>query len=247
MNKKINNYSTEILAISREDGQLQSFSGPLVQATSEKEAQKWCDENMGYCKVIGKHIVSGKIFTSKDGSEIEYDEEAEIPVTPNIEVYVFDGGFDEDSIYEPIQWLNERDEGIFCINSDGGLSWSAELLTEALNQKPGIEIRALSAVGSAALNLFLKCKNRKSLSGAFILGMAHLSTVNTDYRTLLIDKANEEVQAITRSFETLHKKEVKFAQTYMTKEELKAFKEGKNVFFDYNRMQEIINQFNDTL
>lgn len=45
---------TEIKAICPRSGELLTWGGPYVEALTKDEAQQWCNENMGYLKVIGR-------------------------------------------------------------------------------------------------------------------------------------------------------------------------------------------------
>ena len=47
-------WATEIKALCPYSGELLTWGGPQIEALTMTEAQQWCDENMGYLKVIGR-------------------------------------------------------------------------------------------------------------------------------------------------------------------------------------------------
>ncbi len=45
-------FTTNIQAISPNDGKLKTYSGPYIFGTTKEEAQKYCEDNgLGYCKI----------------------------------------------------------------------------------------------------------------------------------------------------------------------------------------------------
>jgi len=49
-------FITTIEAIDPLDGELKEWSGPRVEAETWEEAEKYCIDNLGYCKVTGEFI-----------------------------------------------------------------------------------------------------------------------------------------------------------------------------------------------
>ena len=47
-------FITEIKAYQANTDRLTTWVGPMVPGISFSDAQKFCDENIGYCKVVGK-------------------------------------------------------------------------------------------------------------------------------------------------------------------------------------------------
>lgn len=47
---------TEIIAEDPHSGETKRWAGPAVQALTHSMAQKVCDKNFGYCRVIGELI-----------------------------------------------------------------------------------------------------------------------------------------------------------------------------------------------
>lgn len=69
---------TEIKALDPEDGQLKTYCGPEVEAASLEGAQKYCQEKMPWCWVIGQiisHIPCKEGTTDPDWDKrIDYKE-----------------------------------------------------------------------------------------------------------------------------------------------------------------------------
>ena len=49
----MNLYATEIKALNPHTGNLTVYAGPQVKGISFDDAQNYCDNNIGYCKVVG--------------------------------------------------------------------------------------------------------------------------------------------------------------------------------------------------
>lgn len=49
-------FITQILAIDPQTGELEEWAGPDIEADSFEEAARYCELNLGYCKVIGEKI-----------------------------------------------------------------------------------------------------------------------------------------------------------------------------------------------
>lgn len=64
-------YCTQIKAIRPTDGEIATYSGPAVPGISFQDAQDYCNENIGYCKVIGELIE--EIPTKEDGITPDWD------------------------------------------------------------------------------------------------------------------------------------------------------------------------------
>lgn len=47
---------TEIKALEAATGQMKKWCGPNVEAPTHELAQDWCDNNMGYLKVVGELV-----------------------------------------------------------------------------------------------------------------------------------------------------------------------------------------------
>lgn len=68
----MNLYATEIQALNPHTKELRIWAGPHVQGISFEDAQRYCDENLGYCKVVGKLVLE---IPCKNGvlSEPDFD------------------------------------------------------------------------------------------------------------------------------------------------------------------------------
>lgn len=65
----MNLYVTEIKAINPNTNELTLWEGPRVKGISLQDAQNYCDNNIGYCKVVGLLVTE----ISSDGNRIDYD------------------------------------------------------------------------------------------------------------------------------------------------------------------------------
>lgn len=65
----MNLYVTEIKAINPHTNELRLWEGPHVKGISFEDAQNYCDNNIGYCKVVGLLVAE----ISSDSNRIDYD------------------------------------------------------------------------------------------------------------------------------------------------------------------------------
>ena len=61
-------WATEIKALCPHSGELLTWGGPQIEAFTMVEAQQWCDENMGYLKVIGRLTMTIPAKQDEDGN-----------------------------------------------------------------------------------------------------------------------------------------------------------------------------------
>jgi len=61
-------WATEIKAICPHSGELLTWGGPQIEAFTMADAQQWCDENMGYLKVIGRLTMTIPANKDEDGN-----------------------------------------------------------------------------------------------------------------------------------------------------------------------------------
>lgn len=66
----MNLYTTEIKAICPITGDLKLWGGPNVQAITIEDAENYCKNNLGYCRVTGLLIME---IESENGSSIDFD------------------------------------------------------------------------------------------------------------------------------------------------------------------------------
>lgn len=76
-------FSTKIKAIDPKDGEMKTWSGPVIDAISYQDAEYYCQENgLGYCEVDG--ILVSEIPTKSDGvtpdweNRIDYDKRPDL-------------------------------------------------------------------------------------------------------------------------------------------------------------------------
>lgn len=62
-------FTTTIKAIDPSDGELKEWAGPIIEALTWEEAEQYCYENLGYCKIDGEFIEeigwNSALFASK--------------------------------------------------------------------------------------------------------------------------------------------------------------------------------------
>ncbi len=61
-------WATEIKALCPHRGELLTWGGPQIEALTKDEAQQWCDENMGYLRVIGRLTMTVPSKQDEDGN-----------------------------------------------------------------------------------------------------------------------------------------------------------------------------------
>jgi hypothetical protein len=74
----MNLYATEIQALNPHTKELRVWSGPHVKGISFEDAQRYCDGNLGYCKVVGKLVAeipckNGVLSEPDFDNRIDYD------------------------------------------------------------------------------------------------------------------------------------------------------------------------------
>lgn len=65
----MNLYVTEIKATNPHTNELLLWEGPRVKGISFEDAQNYCDNNIGYCKVVGLLVAE----ISSDDNRIDYE------------------------------------------------------------------------------------------------------------------------------------------------------------------------------
>lgn len=67
----MNLYATEIKAINPHTNELRLWAGPNVKGVSFQDAQNYCDDNIGYCKVVG--LLVADIYSKDIDLIIDYE------------------------------------------------------------------------------------------------------------------------------------------------------------------------------
>ena len=60
-------WATEIKALCPYTEELLTWGGPQIEALTHADAQQWCDENMGYLKVVGRLTMKVPTKIDEDG------------------------------------------------------------------------------------------------------------------------------------------------------------------------------------
>ncbi len=77
----MNTYATEIKALDPHTGEMKTWFGDNVQGISFEDAQKWCDENKGYLKVVGLLVM--EIPCKENSFKPDWDNSVDYE-TPNL-------------------------------------------------------------------------------------------------------------------------------------------------------------------
>lgn len=153
--------------------------------------------------------------------------------------FLFNGEFDADGIQSIINFVNAN-EGELSIGiwSGGGRLEPTMFLTDFLNfHKDRITLTAVAGVFSAAFELFYFFKGKKKLHFGS-KGMTHYGQMMIRYKWNN-DTTDAEYKIDKDFFSQQKKRTDKEGAKFMTVDELKRFKKGEDVYFDFNRMKEI--------
>ena len=155
--------------------------------------------------------------------------------------YIFEQRIDLESVRAFADWLGNRPEGnvLFGLSSGGGVVSATVYLLRILNEnKDRITLQILGGVYSSAFLLAYKFQGPVSLAYGESKGMFHygLQSLNTDERAQVVYK---EDRVCLENLKLTRKNSEEFAGTFMTPVELRKFKKGEDVFFNYKRMTEI--------
>lgn len=145
-----------------------------------------------------------------------------------------------DKIAKSINELKQGEKLFIYFSSDGGDVSSAEAIIHIINNNMDlIEIVGYGELLSCAFDIFFKTKCYKILLPNCV-GMCHQSsvTININEST----KPYEERGQADKTWMKLQKEQtIKFCNSLnMTSKEISAIKRGKDVYFQYKRMQEFL-------
>lgn len=74
-------WCTEIRALNPHTGEMTTWAGDNVEGISFEDAQKWCDNNKGYLKVIGELIA--EIPCKENSFEPDWEKKVDYENTQN--------------------------------------------------------------------------------------------------------------------------------------------------------------------
>lgn len=152
------------------------------------------------------------------------------------------GEFNEDLLNRFVQFVNTN-KGIeknIYLDSNGGKVFVMEIILDIINRNPDeFKIFAVEEIGSSAFILFLHVKCKRKL-GMLTRGMYHLTS--REIRLNSNGKGtyhHDEFQLKTPKL--AYQRDLKIATKLgLTKDEMKRFKKGEEIYFDVNRIKQFL-------
>lgn len=157
---------------------------------------------------------------------------------PAPKYFIFDGDVDEESVQKLLDFISSNPGELqISINSGGGSTDDGAFLIKALNtNKDRIVLTGSSHVSSCAFRIFQSFKGRKQLvTGCH--GMYHYGSCRLDVG--VHGKVVPHHKPCSLSFPFRKKEQDDYAATFMNAKELREFKRGGDVEFDFLRMKEL--------
>ena len=151
-------------------------------------------------------------------------------------------GIEKESFDKLIKALNENDNVTIYLNSRGGHIADMEAMINLINTHDHgiINIIGFGALLSSAFELFFRVKCKKEILPGTI-GMIHQSSTAIDINEF--GKATyQEGEAIMKQMKTYHRERTNLlcSSRNLTQSERNNVKLGKDVYFQYNRMLELL-------
>lgn len=153
--------------------------------------------------------------------------------------YIHNDGLNEETIKPLIDFVNFNEgQLVIAINSTGGGQGLEAILRQMLAENSDrITLVAVAGVSSAAFKLFYQYDGKKVLTTGCI-GMWHYG-----YRPAHIDErgklAYTQDKAHVRSMKQIRPNADALAESFMNETELRKFRKGDDVYFDFERMKQI--------
>lgn len=146
------------------------------------------------------------------------------------------------SLIKAYSTLGENETIQIYLNSSGGDPDFGSAMLDAINNKK--EITTLIAYGtiySAAFDLFFKVQCEKRILNGTI-GMAHLSRIEFNNFTIEGKPDNQQILVYKKWWEIDKRERLKFYEEVgIDKKDLLKIKKGLNIYFQYNRLLELLN------
>lgn len=157
----------------------------------------------------------------------------------NEKYFHFEGEIASESIKELLVFISENECNLLIgINSGGGSDAVAKYLLEVFNRnKDRLSIVVTAGVYSAAFRLVHLFEGIVLLSEG-CKGMYHYGTIESVHNALGMPSSPMDKNDISNLVLSRNSDD-KYATKFMTAKELKQFKKGEDVYFDYRRMKEI--------
>lgn len=159
------------------------------------------------------------------------------------------GEITEESVWTVLDWMDFLDtEGIvyakLYINSLGGDADAAAVLTEALNERPFIDIVALGNVSSAGFMIYTECSNHKSLSKYFRYGLIHKPDSEVSLSAVYHPRPKYPSRIVYEQYEQVCNLNRELIKELLTEEEFVNYDNGDDLSLDRDRMLEITKHLN---
>lgn len=138
--------------------------------------------------------------------------------------------------------LQQEDFIDIYLNSTGGETDFGDAILDIINKNSGVTtLTAYGKICSSAFDIFYKAKCSKRLLDGTI-GMAHLSRIEMENLTVTDSRERGEVTFYRKWWAGDKKKRLQFYEELgMETKELSRIKKGENVYFQYNRLLELLN------
>lgn len=159
--------------------------------------------------------------------------------------YLFNASIEKEPVEKLIEFLNENPGSRVYFNSDGGDVYLVEPLIEIIEENCG-ELIATGEISSCALKIFFKSEVRKRIIPG-TTGIYH--SVGQRFRMTIFGKPSEECNDFY--FKELMKdkdQEIDFCLWIgMNDKEIDLFQQSKDVYFNYQRLNELLRKSNKPL
>lgn len=147
------------------------------------------------------------------------------------------GIIDEELFDKFIQFVNENEneEWTIVLNSGGGKSNLSQVILDVVNRKKHVTLVS-TGIYSASFVIFYFAKCEKKMTVGSI-GMIHLRSNNIRMQSHGKPEYAEDI-CIMSNWKASSEID-SFVEEFMTKSELKEYRKGNDVYFNFKRMKEI--------
>lgn len=157
--------------------------------------------------------------------------------------FTIDQEFNQELTKNFISFVNENDgPATLYLDSNGGEFPTAQIIKDVINLEPErFTLIAVNAIRSSAFFLFFSVRCKRIILDD-TTGLHHL--MGRAARVMSNGVHSDDIERMEfKMLKAGHETEVEFCRTIgFTEKELNTFKAGKDVFFSYQRMIELLNQ-----
>ena len=156
--------------------------------------------------------------------------------------YIHADGLSEGKVSQLIEFINNTDgEIVIGLNCGGGSNAVRSFVQQMFEENfDRLTLVALTGIYSAAFELFYNYTGRKVLTQG-VCGMFHMATLECSFNANCKPNSDEE-RTIFHSLLMCGDSDRIFAASFMEESELLEYDEGKDVYMDFLRMQQIFPQ-----